>query len=214
MALQVVSPSVSVFKVLGVKDGQEQTEEYVFQRGQILPDWVSSYQQFVLSQTGMCKQIGDFPDPALRAPVDMPAPVLMPEHDPRTVLGTEVTEPMAVTRRVTDPGAGAAGGAASAPGELPSESDTKPVWEDYAVDQLGMARGEAESMKKAELVKEVKTRARKQEREAAKDTSLPPTFAPQTATPQAAGASSRAGGDASQGENAAKGGPAEKPVKP
>lgn len=216
MALQVVSPAVSVYKVTGVVDGQEQTEEHTYPRGSILPDWVSAYQQFVLTQTGMCKQVGDFPDPALRSPADMPAPVLMPEHDARTVLGTAVTEPMAVTKRVTDPitvrddaeADGPAGG-----DDLPSDTDNKPVWEDYAVDQLGMKRGEVESMKKADLMRTVRQRAaaRQEERDlGGSDAALPPSFAPQTPQPQPAGASSRAGGDATRGENAAKGGPAAK----
>lgn len=221
MALQVVSPTVSVYKVTGVENGQEQTEEHTFARGVILPDWVSPYQQFVLTQTGMAKQVGDFPDPGLRAVADLPAPVLMPEHDPRTVLGTEVTEPMAVTKRITEPvtvrdDAVAAGSAAGSVGDdLPDDTENKPVWEDYAVERLGMKRGEAESLKKADLIKEVRNQAKRrqaeQRREArdlgGKDAALPPSFAPQAPQPQAAGASSRAGGDASQGENAAKGGP-------
>lgn len=202
MALQVVSPAVSVFKVTGVKDGVEQTEEHTFARGEILPDWVTPYQQFVLSQTGMARQVGDFPDPNLRRPEDLPAPVLMPEHDPRTVLGTSVTGPMEVTSRVT--GQDAAGGAGSdSDGDLPSETDTKPVWEDFAVEHLGMKRGAAESMKKADLVKEVRARYAEQR---SGDNDLPATFAPQGNAAQAAGASSKAGGDATQGENAAKGG--------
>jgi hypothetical protein len=155
MALQVVSPAVSVYKVTGVKDGVEQTQEYTYHRGELLPDWVTPYQQFVLSQTGMARQVGDFPDPNLRRPEDMPAPVLMPEHSPLAVLGTEVTGPMAVTERVTAPPAAAPASSAPA-GELPGDDENKPVWEDFAVNRLGMKRGEAEGMKKADLIKEVK----------------------------------------------------------
>jgi hypothetical protein len=208
MALQVVSPSVSVYKVLGVKDGQEQTEEHTFQRGEILPDWVNTYQQFVLTQTGMARQVGDFPDPALRAATQQPAPVLLPEHDPRTVLGTNVTQPALVTKRVT----GEEEPPTRSSGEEPSETDNKPVWEDYAVESLGMKRTEAESLKKADLVKEVRRRqAAKSSNE--DDAALPRTFAPQGQVAQPGGASSRAGGDASLGENAAKGGTPDKAAR-
>lgn len=158
MALQVVSPAVSVFKVTGVKDGVEQTEEYTYKRGELLPSWVTPYQQFVLSQTGMARQVGDFPDPNLRRPEDIPAPVILPEHDVRTVVGTDVIG-SEVIRRVTDPAAVEVDGSAGepvAPGELPADAAPKPVWEDFAVTQFDMPRGKAEGMKKADLVREAK----------------------------------------------------------
>ncbi|HYN95408.1 MAG TPA: hypothetical protein VES42_16290 [Pilimelia sp.] len=217
MALQVVSQKVSVYKVLGVKDGQEQTEEHVFVRGQLLPEWVSAHQQFVLSQTGMARQVGDFPDPTLRRPQEEPAPVVLPEHSELGVLGTAVTEPATVVKRVE--GADVRVGAATRPvGELPGENETKPVWEDFAVEGLPegsrMSRPEAESMRKADLVKEVTARQQKAARAQAKqvqpgDDNLPRSFSPPSA-PQPGGASSAAGGDATRGENAAKGGSAGK----
>lgn len=209
MALQVVSPAVSVYRVTGVVEGVEQTREYTYKRGELLPDWVSPYQQFVLSQTGMARQVGDFPDPNLKRPEDLPGPVLMPEHDARTVLGTEVTGPAVVTERVTAPAAAARESSAPA-GELPSDDDNKPVWEDFAVNQLGMKRGEAESMRKDDLKKEVRARYSEQSSGEGK---LPRSFAPQGEVAQPGGGSSSVGGDATEGENAAKGGATTKPAK-
>lgn len=207
MALQVVSPAVNVYRVTGVENGQEQTEEITFQRGELLPDWVTPYQQFVLTQTGMARQVGDFPDPSLRKVADMPAPVLMPEHSPLATLGTDVTQPMNVTTsRSSDEVTSAAD-----PGELPAKDANKPEWEDAAV-RLGMSRNKAESMRKADLMDEVTKRHEAARREAedreVAEATLPPTFAPQGGVAQASGASSDAGGDASNGENAAKGGKA------
>jgi hypothetical protein len=150
MALQVISPAVSVYKVLAVKDGVEQTEEHIFKRGELLPDWVSSHQQFVLTTTGMARQVGDFPDPTVQRPEQVPAPTVLPEHDPRSVLGSEVTGPKQVTAQ-----ADAEADGADLP-DLPADGDNKPVWEDYAVDHCGMSRGRAESLKKADLMAEVK----------------------------------------------------------
>jgi hypothetical protein len=178
MALQVVSPAVSVFKVTGVVDGVEQTEQHTFHRGELLPEWVTPYQQFVLSQTGMARQVGDFPDPNLKRPEEIPAPVLMPEHDPRAVVGTEVTGPQNVVRVVTGQG-GDAGAGSDDGAELPADGDTKPVWEDYAVKRKFLKRGDAESMRKAELVDAVKQRhaAASGTKAEAGDTAQPPLFA-------------------------------------
>lgn len=156
MALQVVSPKVAVFKVLGVDgQGREEVEEYYFSRGELLPDWVSWYQQFVLTQTGMARQVGDFPDPNLTRPEDMPAPVVKQEHDPRAVEGTAVTGPKRVTAQE---GEGHAGLDADSLPDLPDGDATKPAWEDYAVRYLGMSRNAAESQKKADLVADVTKR--------------------------------------------------------
>lgn len=160
MALQVVSPAINVYRVTGVKDGQEQVEEQTFRRGDILPSWVSTSQQFVLTQTGMARQVGDFPDPALVAASEEPAPVILPEHIPQAVVGSEVTGPAVVTGTApaADAGAGAEPAADVQPlADMPKESDTKPVWEDAAV-SLGMKRGEAEGMRKADLMAEVNRR--------------------------------------------------------
>lgn len=187
MALQVVSHAVSIYRVTGVSDGAEQTQEYTFKRGELLPEWVSPHQQFVLSSMGYARQVGDFPDTTLRAAEDMPAPVILPEHNPLAVMGSGVVAPMAVTERVTlaDRAAGREG---SDPEGLPAEGDTKPEWERAAV-RLGVPRGEAEAMRKADLVKETRKRhdakqaeakkaeAREQER---KDEEPPRTFAPST----------------------------------
>lgn len=165
MALQVVSPAVSVYKETGIKDGQMQTEEHVFKRGAVLPDWVSTHQQFVLMTTGMARQVGDLPDPTLRADEDMPAPVVLPEHNPLSVVADHtVTGPMVVTKRVGAEGSSTSTGSAPAAsrkstpeGELPADSDIKPVWEQVAED-YGVPRAEAESMRKPDLIREVKAR--------------------------------------------------------
>ena len=155
MALQVVSPAVNVYKVLGVKDGQEVTEDHTFKRGEMLPDWVSPFQQFTLTSTGMARQVGDLIDPTLVEAANPPAPVIMPEHNPRAVLNSGVTEPRLVTETVDHNEEGIP--AAAADLELPDDSATKPVWE-KAAERVGMKPQEAESMRKADLVAEVKRR--------------------------------------------------------
>lgn len=155
MSLQVVSPKVAVHQVTGTDDnGQPTAVEHVFLRGAILPDWVSPYQQFVLTQTGMARQVGDFPDASLHAPEEAPAPVMMPEHSPQAV---GLQGPTVVTEQVTGQDAAAPGGHVP-DGELPDDNATKPVWEDVAAKRYGMSRSAAESMKKADLLAEVKKR--------------------------------------------------------
>lgn len=148
MALQVVSPAVSVYRVTG-KDtsGSDITEETNFKRGAILPEWVDSYQQFVLTTTGMARQVGDLPDPTLVAPEDVPQPTLLPEHGPNTV------PPVPGASAVPSTGLASTGLAGT--GELPKEGETKPVWEDFAAERRYMTRAKAESMKKGDLVAEV-----------------------------------------------------------
>jgi hypothetical protein len=176
MALQVVSPAVSVYRVLRVdeKTHQEVSEEHTFKRGEVLPDWLSPHQQFVLSQTGMAREVGDLVDPGLIEAANPPAPVVLPEHSPRMVLGTGVTEPMRVESTFRD---GVQVDAGVAPLEaLPADTDTKPAWEDAAV-ALGLSRNKAESMKKADLVAAVKDRQAKAEEArdlGGPDSTLPP----------------------------------------
>lgn len=171
MALQVVSHAVSVYKETGVKDGTTQVEEHILKRGELVPDWVSPHQLFVLSQTGMAKQVGDFPDPNLRAPEDMPRPVVLPEHNPSTVVGSGVSGPVEVTRRVEAGTTTSTAGASRRYGDLPKDSDNKTDWEDAAV-ELGMSRAEAESMRKADLVREVRTRQTAKQEQKSSDTTL------------------------------------------
>jgi hypothetical protein len=180
MALQVVSPAVSVYRVTGVKDGSEQSTEHTFRRGELLPDWVSSHQQFVLMSTGMARQVGDFPDPALQRAEEVPAPVVLPEHNPLVVQGTGVTAPMEVTRRYE----AATGQADAGDGGLPADADNKPTWERAALD-YGITKAEAEAMRKADLVREVKARHDARERaraEAEQDPAGDETVTSPTAT--------------------------------
>lgn len=152
MALQVVSPAVNVYRVLRVVNGQEQVEEKVFKRGELLPDWVSPFQQFTLSTTGMAREVGDVADPGLYKAEETPAPVVMPEHNPRTVVGSPITEPMAVVTTTET-----SGGAVAPLDSLPADDANKPLWEDAAY-ALGVPRKRAESMRKADLIEEVKAR--------------------------------------------------------
>lgn len=183
MALQVVSPAVSVYKVLGVKDGQEQVEGYTFKRGEMLPDWVTPFQQFTLTSTGMVKEVGDLVDPALVKAEDVPAPVVLPEHNPAAVFGTNVTGPMVMVgegegdgteaRKEATRKKGLPKGAADV--ELPDDGATKPVWEETA-GRVGIGKAEAESMRKADLVAAVKQR--KAEAEEARDLGGPGSTLP------------------------------------
>ena len=170
MALQVVSAAVNVYEELGVKNGKMETREETFRRGDILPDWVSSYQQFVLTQTGMARQVGDLPDPNLVPPQDMPTPTMLPEHTPSAIVGSGVSTSEVVA---TGPAGGAPAG--SADDELPAESANKPVWEDFAVDHGYLTRNKAESMRKADLVAEV-TRMHEDAQFADPEAALPPAI--------------------------------------
>jgi hypothetical protein len=170
MALQVVSPKISVTKITGVKNGVEQGEEHVFSRGELLPDWVPAFQQFVLTQTGMARQVGDFPDPRLHREEDQPAPVVKQEHSRQAVVNDfTVTGPAEVVP------AGESRAATVELADVPDDTATKPVWEDYAVNQLGMSRNSAESLKKADLIAQVRAR---HAAATAGDEKLPPAFTP------------------------------------
>jgi len=165
MALQVVSPAVNVYRELGIKDGAMQIQDRTFKRGEILPSWVSPYQQFVLTSTGMARQVGDFPDANLGAPENTPQPTLLAEHRPATPLAPVQDDD-------------AAGG--SAGGDLPAETANKPVWEDFAVVNGYLSRNKAESMRKPDLVAEVTRKHGEAEaaREPVDPVMLPPTFPP------------------------------------
>lgn len=152
MTLQVISTAVSVYHTQGVdKDGQPTATEHTYKRGQLLPDWVDSFQAFTLVSCGMAAEVGDEPDGSLRPAEEDPAPVVLPEHGPTTNTGS---------RPVFNTG-GEVASDETLPA-LPEDSATKPVWEDYAVESLPsdyrMTRVEAEGYKKADLVAEVKSR--------------------------------------------------------
>lgn len=177
MALQVVSPAVSVYRITGrdAKTGAEQAEEHLFKRGELLPNWVSPFQQFTLTSTGMAREVGDVADPTLVKAEDVPAPVVLPEHNPSSVLGSGVNGPMVVT----EAGAAPASDVVQPLESLPDDSETKPAWEDAAV-ALGLSRNKAESMRKGDLVAEVKARqaAAEEARDlGGADTELPPARA-------------------------------------
>lgn len=171
MSLQVVFDKISVYREHGVKDGAMQVTEHTLKRGETVPSWVSPHQAFVLVQTGMAKEVGDTPDPTVRA--TEPAPVVLPEHSSFSVLGTEITAPAQVVRdEDVKADEGDEGDEDSDSNELPSDGALKEKWE-TAAEKYGMDRGEAESMTKPNLVKEVKRR--KAQRDAS-DTALPPSF--------------------------------------
>lgn len=165
MSLQVIAEKVSVYEITGNNEfGQPVAIDHVYQRGQVLPDWVDGHQAFVLVNTGLAAEVGDHPDGNLRPLGQQPGPVLLPEHNPATVPGSGVIGPMVVTERVDE--TGQAGPQQGVPQggvqSLPDDSALKPVWEQYAAEKLPaefrMDRGAAESMKKSELVAEVKAR--------------------------------------------------------
>jgi hypothetical protein len=193
MSLQVLASGVSVYEITGTnEDGNPTVVNHLFVRGQILPDWVDQHQQFILVQTGMAAEVGDEPDPRVR-PLNQPeaAPVLLPEHSPVAVVGSGVTgfvatdEPVDHSKELDQ----TTGSQASSGGELaslPEDNATKYAWEAYATRKLPsdqrMTQQEAESMKKADLVAEVKSRyqqAQQQNDDPASvesDPDLPPSY--------------------------------------
>lgn len=164
MALQVLANGCSVYEITGKnEDGGNTVVHHSFVRGDVLPDWVDESQRFVLVSSGMVAEVGDTPDGSVR-PFDL---------EPHPVVGDTAN----VT--VADKGA-----SASADGDLeplPADNDTKFVWETYAATKLPdgerMTRQEAESMKKTDLVTEVKARYDAANDDAALDApALPPKF--------------------------------------
>lgn len=180
MSLQVIAEKVSVYEVTGTNEfGQPVATDHIYQRGQVLPDWVDGHQAFVLVNTGLAAEVGDHPDSSLRPLQSPPAPVILPEHNPASVPGSGVTGPMVVTDRVDETGAKSA--AVPEGKALPSDTDTKFVWENYAVSDLPagkrMTRPEAESMKKTDLMTEVKNRYNEaMQEDELDDEALPPKF--------------------------------------
>lgn len=163
MSLQVIAEKVSVYEITGTNEfGQPVATDHIYERGQVLPDWVDGHQAFVLVNTGLAAEVGDQPDDRIRPVQAAPAPVILPEHNPVSVPGSGVSGPMVVTDRVDETGAGVSASAPTALPPLPNDNDTKYVWENYASSKLPegqqMTRVEAESMKKQDLVNEVKAR--------------------------------------------------------
>jgi hypothetical protein len=180
MALQVLANGCSVYETTGTDDeGKPTYETHVYKRGDVLPDWVDSHQAFVLVSTGMAAEVGDNPDTSIRPLNEQPAPVLLPEHSTLPVVDIGLGP-------VVQTGEGKAAEPKPVEGALPplpADVAAKPVWEDFAVDKLpgdfAMERSQVESMKKAELVSEVKVRyyeAADRDAEDEGDTTLPPSF--------------------------------------
>lgn len=169
MSLQVIAEKISVYEVTGTNEfGQPVATDHIYERGQVLPDWVDGHQAFVLVNTGLAAEVGDHPDDSVRPASAAAAPVVLPEQSPAAVPGSGVTGPMVVTNRVDETSAasaGSTGAGSSSPtalSPLPQDTDTKYVWETYASSKLPvgqqMSRVEAEAMKKQDLVNEVKAR--------------------------------------------------------
>lgn len=188
MSLQVIADKVSVYEVTGTNEhGQLVAVDHVYERGQVLPDWVEGHQAFVLVNTGMAAEVGDHPDGNLRPQNQAPGPVLLPEHSPASVPNSGVVGPMVVTDTVDETGAGVAAQYAedSDLPKLPADYASKGDWETYASEKLPtefrMERSAAEGYKKPELVAEVKLRyndAKAAEADDAEsvDETLPPKF--------------------------------------
>lgn len=167
MALQVLANGCSVYEITGQNDsGDNIIVNHSFKRGDVLPDWVDESQRFVLTSAGMVAEVGDTPDDSIR-PFDTAAHPVVGDTS-NLVLADQV--PADQVQAQSD-------GAALAP--LPSDGESKYVWETYAASKLPegerMTRVEAESMKKADLVTEVK--ARYEAASTAEDEqNLPPKF--------------------------------------
>lgn len=164
MSLQVIAEKISVYEITGKNElGQPTAVDHIYERGQLIPDWVDSHQAFVLTNTGLAAEVGDHPDGSIR-PLDKgPAPVLLPEHNPRVIPGSGTTGPLDVTEQVDETGvtSGRVAEDSNLP-KLPADYASKGDWETYASEKLPaefrMERSQAEGLKKPELVTEVKAR--------------------------------------------------------
>ena len=169
MAYQVLFNKLSFQKT---KEGQPTVPdgpEVIRVRGELVPDWVPTFQVSALASAGMVVFAAD-PDPVLRPIEEVPEQVRTPDQPvvlPSDPNGTAPTLADLVvedeTPPVTDPDVPVTptgdNPAAEPLPALPKQSDSKDVWEAYATrPQIGMALGEAEAMNKTDLVAEVKRR--------------------------------------------------------
>jgi len=170
MAYQVLFNKLSFQKT---KEGQPTVPdgpEVIRVRGELVPDWVPTFQVSALASAGMVVFAAD-PDPVLRPIEEVPEQVRTPDQPvvlPSDPNGTAPTLADLVvvedeTPPVTDPDVPVTPTGDNPPAEplpaLPKQSDSKDVWEAYATrPQIGMALGEAEAMNKTDLVAEVKRR--------------------------------------------------------
>lgn len=91
MGYQVVWPGVSV---ADLRDPKNPKDGIVIARGDMLPNYVDDFTIHVLTTTGAIKHV-DTPDRSLQEVDNPPAPVLLQEHDARTVAavtGTSVQQ--------------------------------------------------------------------------------------------------------------------------
>jgi hypothetical protein len=170
MAYQVLFNKLAFQKT---KEGQPTVPdgpEVIRTRGEMVPEWVPTFQVSALASAGMVVFAAD-PDPLLRPVEEVPVQVRTPDQpvvlpsDPQGTPPTladllvEDNEPAPVTDPdvpVTPTGENPA---AEPLPPLPKQSDSKDVWEAYATrPQIGMPLGEAEAMNKTDLVAEVKRR--------------------------------------------------------
>lgn len=114
--------------------------EEIVERGGLVPKYVAPYIVSALLNSGVIVAVADRPDPALIPVSQEPAaPAQNPEQPPPP--GTFPLTPSEETP-VT---------------ERPTARDSKATWESYA-EHIGVDKGEAESMTKAELIAEVERR--------------------------------------------------------
>lgn len=178
--LQVIAEKISVYEFTGKDElGQPTAVDHIYERGQVIPDWLDSQQAFVLTSTGLAAEVGDHPDDTVR-PLPRPeAPVVVTDRVDET--GTDQHNTSG--KSGTSPGGD---GPALANGELeplPSDAAPKSVWEDYAAQKLpsdlAIGRAQAESMTKVRLLTEVKQRyndAADRDENAPDSGTLPPSF--------------------------------------
>lgn len=118
--------------------------EEVVERGGLVPEYVAPYIISALLNSGVIVAVADRPDPTLIPVSQEPAaPAQNPEQPPPP--GTFPLTPVddeSPAEPVT---------------ERPTARDSKATWESYA-EHIGVDKGEAESMTKAELIAEVERR--------------------------------------------------------
>lgn len=125
----------------------------IVKRGGMVPDYVLPFTIGALLNAGMIVPVADQPDARIvpfdaipQQPRTLDQPPILPS-DPQ---GLPPTQADAAGETATpEPEA--------APVERPEVRDNKAAWEDYAV-QIGVPRGEAEGMTKANLIAEVERR--------------------------------------------------------
>jgi hypothetical protein len=140
-------------------------DEVIVKQGDPVPDWVKPYEVSALAAAGVIVDMGEerTDDPYVFA--ELPPALPNPEVPP-TLAGNQVLPALDVDGgdlaslegEPVAPEVVEDGELSEVPASRPADSASKAVWEDYAESQ-GIARPEAESMTKKDLIAAVDQRA-------------------------------------------------------